>query len=374
MIRKSSQIYLPYTWKQSHHSNRIVNLVAEGVDPKKPLPESFDWRKHGAVTEVKDQGHCGSCWAFSTTGNIEGQWFLARKELVSLSEQELLDCDEVDWGCNGGLPIDAYQEIMRIGGLESEDDYPYEAKEEKCHLVRSIKHCQQCFHSILFGGVVMIAKPELIGMSDASFDSNKSFVECSSDSKHFTIALPGMVSTACRSSTKTPLLKEARLLGIMLLVNGDFFTVLCLEARRKDFWNISVYINGSVELPHDEESMRAWLVNKGPISIGKRKKKKEIQKSESCGIVHDYSSPHHLGINADNMIFYKSGIARPRFCDPDELNHGVLLVGYGIEGKKPYWIIKNSWGSDWGEGGYYRIIRGKNACGLNQMPTSAVVQ
>ncbi|PIO53818.1 hypothetical protein TELCIR_24833, partial [Teladorsagia circumcincta] len=59
-------------------------------------------------------------------------------------------------------------------------------------------------------------------------------------------------------------------------------------------------------------------------------------------------------INADDMMFYDSGISRPRRCEPYYVDHGVLLVGYGVENDMPYWIIKNSWGADWGEDGYYR--------------------
>ncbi|KAL9242276.1 hypothetical protein vseg_016293 [Gypsophila vaccaria] len=229
------------------------------------LPKSFDWRAKGAVTDVKMQGTCGSCWAFSTTGVMEGANFLATGKLVSLSEQQLVDCDstcdlnkktECDNGCNGGLMTNAYRYLIQAGGLEEEATYPYTGKKGECQF-----------------------NPEKVAVKVVNFTT----------------------------------------------------------------------------IPFEEDQIAAHLVHHGPLAIG---------------------------LNAVFMQTYVGGVSCPLICSKRQINHGVLLVGYGAKGYsilrlgyKPYWIIKNSWGTKWGENGYYRLCRGyRGMCGMNTMVSSVVTQ
>lgn len=245
--------------KPSLHNPTSLLHMKQAVIPNITLPKEFDWRKHDAVTEVKNQGMCGSCWAFSTTGNIEGVYAAKNKKLVSLSEQELVDCDTVDSGCGGGLMTNAFETIISKlgGGLESETDYPYKGAHKSCHMNTS---------------------------------------------------------------------------------------------------EIRVQIQSYVNVSRDETDMAKFLVDNGPLAIA---------------------------INANAMQFYFGGVSHPLkfLCKGgmDNLDHGVLIVGYGVHITKylhkvqPYWLIKNSWGTHWGEQGYYRLYRGDGSCGVNDAVSSAVV-
>jgi C1A family cysteine protease len=211
-------------------------------------PVAIDWRTKGAVTDVKNQLQCGSCWAFSATGCMEGAVQIATGTLTSLSEQQLMDCStkEGDQSCEGGLMDNAFQFVIDNAGICAEDAYPYKAVDEKCQ-------------------------------------------------------------TTCTSVSTI-----------------------------KSFTDIAA---------GDEQSLYQASAMQ-PISIA---------------------------IEADQAIFqgYKSGILNGK-CGKN-LDHGVLVVGYGYDAttKLNFWIVKNSWGADWGEKGYVRMVRGMDECGLSEAASYA---
>ncbi len=125
---KATMLLSPLPWR-SHH-NKTVN--SSHVSSGAALPPLVDWVSAGAVTPVKNQGQCGSCWAFSTTGALEGALFLATHKLVSLSEQMIVDCDTTDSGCNGGLMDNAFNWVASRGGVCAEAAYAYTAQTGAC--------------------------------------------------------------------------------------------------------------------------------------------------------------------------------------------------------------------------------------------------
>jgi cathepsin L len=203
------------------------------------IPDSVDWRTQGQVTEVKDQGNCGSCWAFSVTGSTEGAYYRSSGKLVSLSEQQLVDCStDINSGCGGGY-LDYTFPYVQQYGLQTESSYPYTASDDNCKYSAS---------------------------------------------------------------------------DVVTKVSGYH----------------------SIE-SEDEDALLDAVANVGPVSVA---------------------------IDANYLSAYDSGIYEDDWCSPYGLNHGVLIVGYGSENGKNFWIVKNSWGSSFGEQGFFRIARGQNECGI----------
>jgi len=234
--------------------NRIHRDYARSVNGprhsshRKPAA-SVDWRTKGAVTGVKDQQQCGSCWAFSAIGAVEGVHQISSKQLVSLSEQQLVDCSRAqgNQGCRGGLIDYAFEYIIQNGGVETEAAYPYTARDGTC------------------------------------------------------------------------------------------------QAKGPYAATISSYVD--VASMNEKALMDA--VNMNPVSIA---------------------------IEADQAVFqfYSGGVMDDASCGTN-LDHGVLVVGYETMSGKDAWIVKNSWGANWGAKGYVYMVRNKNQCGLATEPSYPVV-
>jgi len=148
------------------------------VKSNKPIANDVDWRYQGAVTGVKNQGQCGSCWSFSATGGLEGQWFLAKGQLLSLSEQNLVDCsgDYGNQGCNGGWMDQAFQYIMRYG-IMSEQDYPYYAQQYQCQYdANRIVATVSSYQDIPQGDEASLADAiQQVGPISVGIDANSNF-------------------------------------------------------------------------------------------------------------------------------------------------------------------------------------------------------
>jgi len=216
------------------------------------IPSSWDWRENNAVTSVKDQGQCGSCWSFSAAGAMEGAWAISSGELVNLSEQQLVDCSKryINFGCNGGIMDNAFDYAIDEG-MCLDDEVPYIAQTNSCS--QNEENCEK---------VAYFSK--------------------------------------------------------------------CIDVT-----------------PNNEIILKEAV----------------------------YFTPVSVAIEADTTVFqfYKSGILDSLECGTT-LDHGVLIVGYGVENDTPYWIVKNSWGENWGENGYIRIARSESKntngiCGIAMQPS-----
>lgn len=216
--------------------------------------QGFDWRTKKAITDVKDQGQCGSCWAFSAVEEMESMWFLAGHTLTELSPQQVVSCDKGagDLGCDGGDTVVAYK-YMTKAGLQTERDYPYTSGDTG--------RDGQC-----------------------KYDASKVLAKMS----NFTYATPP-----------------------------------CLDS-----------------CPHqDENTLQSNLESVGPVSV--------------C-------------VSADSWQSYSSGILSAN-CPKaySSLDHCVQLVGWGVSASNvKYWMLRNSWATDWGIDGYIHIKFGSNLCGL----------
>ncbi|XP_045172428.2 procathepsin L-like [Mercenaria mercenaria] len=217
------------------------------TEPDPEAPNQLDWRKRGFVSSVKNQGRCGSCWAFSALGALEGQQKKYHGGSVSdLSEQNLVDCANKkygNYGCEGGWMNNAYKYIKDNRGVDGEICYPYTAKDETC----SYKRC-------------------------------------------------------------------------------------CKVAKNGGYGNVG----------KSDSSLQSSLAKVGPIAIA-------------------------MDVNHRSFWSYKNGIYHEPNCTSKHPTHAMVAVGYGESSGGQYWIIKNSWGTDWGARGYLFAARNKgDKCGISQ--------
>ena len=207
-------------------------------------PESVNWVEKGAVTPVKNQGQCGSCWSFSTTGALEGAYFIKNKKLLSFSEQELVDCDNLknggkDHGCNGGLMDNAFKWIEKNGGLCLEKDYQYVSGETK-----TAETCQQSCSQV--EGSVIVDYCDVPASSDEdmmyALSKQPVSVAIQADQKDFQLYKSGVFTGECGTKLDHGVL----LVGYGSEENGDYYLL-------KNSWGETWGDDGYIKLGRGSE-------------------------------------------------------------------------------------------------------------------------
>lgn len=228
------------------------NLMSFDEAEVQRLPKTVDWRKKGMVSSIKNQGSCGSCWAFSSAGALEGQLAKQTGQMVDLSPQNLVDCVKENSGCGGGYMTNAFRYVQENDGIDSEEAYPYVGEDQPCRYNSS-----------------------------------------------------GMAAQ-CKGYKEVPVGNEHAL------------------------------------------AVAVWKV--GPVSVG-------------------------IDAMQSSFQFYQKGVYYDPNCNKDDINHAVLAVGFGVTVKgKKFWIVKNSWGEDWGNKGYILMARNRdNLCGISNLASFPVM-
>ena len=208
------------------------------------VPESINWVEKGAVTPVKNQGQCGSCWSFSTTGALEGAYFIKNGELVSFSEQELVDCDNFknggrDHGCNGGLMDNAFKWIEKNNGLCLEEDYQYVSGETKTAGTCD-KSCSQVDGSVIVDYYDVPASSD----EDMMYALSKQPVSVAiqADQKDFQLYKSGVFTGDCGTKLDHGVL----LVGYGSETDGDYYLL-------KNSWGETWGDNGYIKLGRGPE-------------------------------------------------------------------------------------------------------------------------
>ncbi|KAJ3648356.1 hypothetical protein Zmor_020166 [Zophobas morio] len=214
----------------------ILGNFSSLLVPRTMIPSSMDWRDLDKITPVKDQGRCGSCWAFAAIGAIEAHYKIKYGSTAILSEQQLVDCDQKSHGCSSGSKTKAYEYIIQNGGVNYASHYPYHA----------------------------------------------------------------------------------------------FQNSICWYRRCE----LKVTIKNYMYVSPNEEALKYYVAMYGPVSV-------------SIDVLRDFQ-------------YYSGGVYYNEKCSTSHTNHGVVVVGYGTENGHDYWVVKNSWGSDWGLNGYIKMARNRN--------------